>query len=120
MPPLCILGMKADVEHFQEMLRLQELFEELNAGMYNPVGLNLLWPRDVAFLYVRIANCYCGECCLIESRVVLNTLLRFVVASDVGWCLDRAGDIWVWMICWGVQLEIEYYVSDAAWYLGEG
>lgn len=37
----------------QEMARLRYLFDDLNAGLYNPVGLNLLWPRDVAFLFVR-------------------------------------------------------------------
>ncbi|KAF9480420.1 hypothetical protein BDN70DRAFT_877556 [Pholiota conissans] len=41
--------------HFEkEMDRLQRLIEELNAGMYNPVGLNILWPKDVAFLYLEI------------------------------------------------------------------
>jgi hypothetical protein len=37
----------------QEMERLRYLFDDLNAGLYNPVGLNMLWPRDVAFLFVR-------------------------------------------------------------------
>lgn len=36
----------------QEMLKLQYLFDDLNTGLYNPVGLNLLWPRAVAFLFV--------------------------------------------------------------------
>ena len=35
------------------MERLRYLFDDLNAGLYNPVGLNILWPRDVAFLFVR-------------------------------------------------------------------
>ena len=34
------------------MLRLRDLIDDLNAGLYNPVGLNILWPRNVAFLYV--------------------------------------------------------------------
>ncbi|KIM48461.1 hypothetical protein M413DRAFT_37010, partial [Hebeloma cylindrosporum] len=39
--------------HFEkEMLRLRDLIDDLNAGLYNPVGLNILWPRNVAFLYV--------------------------------------------------------------------
>jgi hypothetical protein len=37
---------------WQEMRRLEELFRYLNAELFNPVGLNLLWPRKVAFLFV--------------------------------------------------------------------
>jgi len=40
----------------QEMLRLRDLIDDLNAGIYNPVGLNILWPRNVAFLYVCCPN----------------------------------------------------------------
>ncbi|KAF9019356.1 hypothetical protein BDZ89DRAFT_959302, partial [Hymenopellis radicata] len=36
----------------KEMRRLKDLFEELNTGLYNPAGLHLLWPGDVAFLFV--------------------------------------------------------------------
>lgn len=28
------------------------MIDQLNAKLYNPVGLNILWPRNVAFLYV--------------------------------------------------------------------
>ena len=35
------------------MNRLEHLIEELNSALYNPVGLNILWPRDVGFLFVR-------------------------------------------------------------------
>lgn len=38
----------------KEMARLRYLFEDLNAGLYNPVGLNIIWPRDVAFLFLEI------------------------------------------------------------------
>lgn len=34
------------------MMRLQHLIDDLNIGTFNPVGLNILWPRNVAFLYV--------------------------------------------------------------------
>lgn len=34
------------------MNRLQRLIEDINVRTYNPVGLNILWPRDVAFLFV--------------------------------------------------------------------
>jgi len=41
--------------HFEkEMKRLQHLIDELNVGTFNPVGLNILWPRNVAFLYLEI------------------------------------------------------------------
>jgi hypothetical protein len=35
------------------MDRLQDLIDQLNKELYNPVGLNILWPREVAFLFVR-------------------------------------------------------------------
>jgi hypothetical protein len=37
------------------MKRLKELITQLNSELYNPVGLNILWPRNVAFLFVREA-----------------------------------------------------------------
>ncbi|KNZ78209.1 Golgin subfamily A member 7 [Termitomyces sp. J132] len=37
----------------QEMQKLQQLVDTLNVELYNPAGLNILWPRNVAFLYVR-------------------------------------------------------------------
>lgn len=41
--------------HYEkEMKRLKLLFDELNSGLYNPAGLNLLWPGKVAFLYMEI------------------------------------------------------------------
>ncbi|KAF9263078.1 hypothetical protein L218DRAFT_902790 [Marasmius fiardii PR-910] len=41
--------------HYEkEMKVLEQLFRELNAELYNPVGLNLLWPRKVAFLFLEI------------------------------------------------------------------
>ncbi|KAF8213751.1 Golgin subfamily A member 7/ERF4 family-domain-containing protein, partial [Mycena galopus ATCC 62051] len=39
--------------HYEkEMRQLQLLIQELNERVYNPVGLNILWPRKVAFLFV--------------------------------------------------------------------
>ncbi|KAF9457459.1 Golgin subfamily A member 7/ERF4 family-domain-containing protein [Collybia nuda] len=39
--------------HYEkEMQRLRYLVDDLNTGLYNPVGLNILWPRNVAFLFV--------------------------------------------------------------------
>jgi len=34
------------------MKHLEQLFEDLNVEVFNPAGLNLLWPRKVAFLFV--------------------------------------------------------------------
>ncbi|KAE9409415.1 hypothetical protein BT96DRAFT_807058 [Gymnopus androsaceus JB14] len=43
--------------HYEkEMKRLQQLFDELNMEVYNPSGLNLLWPHKVAFLFVSLHN----------------------------------------------------------------
>lgn len=36
----------------QEMRRLKRKIEEQNTQLYNPVGLNILWPQKVAFLFV--------------------------------------------------------------------
>ena len=36
----------------KEMQRLQDLLEKWNRDLYNPVGVNIRWPREVAFLFV--------------------------------------------------------------------
>jgi len=36
----------------KEMERLALIIDQLNAEIYNPVGLNILWPRKSAFLFV--------------------------------------------------------------------
>ena len=38
--------------NLQEMEKLKALIDELNVQIYNPVGLNIKWPRSVAFLFV--------------------------------------------------------------------
>ncbi|KAG1845095.1 Golgin subfamily A member 7/ERF4 family-domain-containing protein [Suillus subalutaceus] len=38
----------------KEMRRLKQKIERINTQIYNPVGLNILWPRNVAFLFVSI------------------------------------------------------------------
>ncbi|KAJ3823483.1 Golgin subfamily A member 7/ERF4 family-domain-containing protein, partial [Lentinula raphanica] len=43
-----------ETHYDKEMQRLQQLFDELNADLYNPSGLNLLWPQKVAFLFLEI------------------------------------------------------------------
>ncbi|KAJ7789460.1 Golgin subfamily A member 7/ERF4 family-domain-containing protein, partial [Mycena olivaceomarginata] len=41
--------------HYEKQMRqLQLLIQELNERVYNPVGLNILWPRKVAFLFMEI------------------------------------------------------------------
>jgi hypothetical protein len=41
----------------QEMRRLEHLVQDLNTELYNPVGLNIRWPRKVAFLFVSALHC---------------------------------------------------------------
>ena len=36
------------------MERLRSSIEELNVKVYNPVGLNILWPRYMAFMFVSV------------------------------------------------------------------
>ncbi|EGN94093.1 hypothetical protein SERLA73DRAFT_96909 [Serpula lacrymans var. lacrymans S7.3] len=43
-----------DSHYDKEMKRLQRAIDDLNASIYNPVGLNILWPRRVAFLFLEI------------------------------------------------------------------
>ncbi|KAF9242360.1 Golgin subfamily A member 7/ERF4 family-domain-containing protein, partial [Melanogaster broomeanus] len=38
----------------KEMRRLQRKIEEFNTQVYNPVGLNILWPQKTAFLFVSV------------------------------------------------------------------
>jgi hypothetical protein len=41
--------------HYSKMMKeLESLIEYLNLELYNPVGLNMLWPRKVAFLFLEI------------------------------------------------------------------
>jgi len=41
--------------HLQkELKRLRAVIDDLNVMLYNPVGLNILWPGDVAFLFLEV------------------------------------------------------------------
>ncbi|KAI0077410.1 hypothetical protein K474DRAFT_1596103 [Panus rudis PR-1116 ss-1] len=41
--------------HYQkEMRRLRQVIDEFNRRLYNPVGLNILWPQNVAFMFLEI------------------------------------------------------------------
>ncbi|KAG2160229.1 Golgin subfamily A member 7/ERF4 family-domain-containing protein [Suillus bovinus] len=46
----------------KEMRRLKETIEGINTQIYNPVGLNILWPRNVAFLFLEIEYYVRGLC----------------------------------------------------------
>ncbi|KAJ7785662.1 Golgin subfamily A member 7/ERF4 family-domain-containing protein [Mycena metata] len=53
--------------HYEkEMRRLQALIQDLNTRVYNPAGLNILWPHKVAFLFVS-AGC-CPKSALADGR----------------------------------------------------
>ena len=41
-----------DCRTTKEMIRLRHLIDDLNMRTFNPVGLNILWPKNVGFLYV--------------------------------------------------------------------
>lgn len=41
------------------MKRLAAVFDRLNQEVYNPAGLNLLWPRKVGFLFLEIEYYVC-------------------------------------------------------------
>ena len=47
-----MLGVQTLIALWQMMRRLKNLIDELNVEIYNPAGLNILWPRKVAFLFV--------------------------------------------------------------------
>jgi len=41
--------------HYEkEMRRLKQVIDKLNAETFNPVGLNMVWPRKVAFMFLEI------------------------------------------------------------------
>lgn len=47
-----IVDIAAMLTFLQEMRKLQQAIDELNTKVYNPVGLNILWPRKAAFMFV--------------------------------------------------------------------
>ena len=74
----------------QEMDRLHVLIDELNVQMYNPMGLHIRWPREVAFLFVsrffpvcamvsRLTAVPCLPHCTAGDRVLRMFLCRVVV-----------------------------------------
>jgi hypothetical protein len=56
------------------MMRLQHLIDELNIRTFNPVGLNILWPRNVAFLYVNLLFSLCDVELMLVHSLKLNTM----------------------------------------------
>ena len=67
------------------MRRLREHIANVNKKVFNPVGLNILWPKNVAFMFVS------------GVRILTASLLRI---SDIVCATVR----------FFLQLEIEYYV----------
>jgi hypothetical protein len=76
---LCVVNV-LNRKFVQEMRRLKRMIEEMNTRIYNPVGLNILWPRNVAFLFVRVfpqLPCPCAQHYYLHPSLVswkLNTM----------------------------------------------
>ncbi|PPQ90449.1 hypothetical protein CVT25_014967 [Psilocybe cyanescens] len=70
--------------HFEkasaEMIRLRALIDDLNTELYNPVGLNILWPQNVAFLYLEIEYYVSVSFILL---VTLSSLISFSYSECV-------------------------------------
>ena len=62
----------------QEMDRLHVLIDELNVQMYNPMGLHIRWPREVAFLFV---SPFFPVCAMV-SRLTVTLCLAHCTAGD--------------------------------------
>lgn len=76
------------------MDRLKSMIDMLNEQVYNPVGLNIKWPRSVAFLFVSRKT---------GLRMTLMTLIFVrdpVIARDRVLCMFFAG------------FQISSYVAD--------
>lgn len=43
-----------DTHYEKQMKKLRQLIDDLNAEIYNPRGLHILWPRKSAFLFLEI------------------------------------------------------------------
>lgn len=70
------------------MEQLHQLLDDLNSEVYNPVGLNILWPRNFAFLYV---------CVLPSSMAVWIYWCRIFSISARDWVLREC--LLVWQSC---------------------
>ncbi|KAF9785885.1 Golgin subfamily A member 7/ERF4 family-domain-containing protein [Thelephora terrestris] len=58
--------------HYEkEMSRLHRLIDDMNKNTFNPVGLNVVWPKDVAFLFLEIEYYVC------RSSLHLSFILPF-------------------------------------------
>lgn len=96
------------------MSRLQRLVESLNAELFNPVGLNIVWPRPVAFLFVRHSSSLlsCNEAA--ELKLTLPSLSRWrlnTIESEFRIGARGTNEMW------GVRFRTEY-VEWARWMLG--
>jgi hypothetical protein len=81
-----------DLHLAQEMGRLQRLMDDLNQRLFNPSGLNILWPRKVGFIFVssllvslrqwRVSNLSIN-CIKLEIEYYVSWQLGFVDAAVV-------------------------------------
>ncbi|KAH9005954.1 Golgin subfamily A member 7/ERF4 family-domain-containing protein [Lactarius hatsudake] len=57
--------------HYErEMNRLRRHMDDLNHRLFNPTGLNILWPRKVGFLFLEIEYYVSCHLCLFDVRSV--------------------------------------------------
>ncbi|KAI9460207.1 Golgin subfamily A member 7/ERF4 family-domain-containing protein [Lactarius psammicola] len=62
--------------HYErEMNRLRRHMDDLNHQLFNPVGLNILWPRKVGFLFLEIEYYVSCHLRLSDARSVFLTAL---------------------------------------------
>jgi hypothetical protein len=66
------------------MRRLERKIAELNTQVYNPVGLNILWPQKVAFLFVS----------LISALGCIRNLTAYPAVGDRVLCKPPLISIW--------------------------
>ena len=91
------------------MVRLQHLIDDLNIGTFNPVGLNILWPRNVAFLYVNLPfflvrrGCGTDACSQLEIEYYVSDpasqQLQSLIICMTSDCLLATGYIFVTPMC---------------------
>ncbi|CAE6504196.1 unnamed protein product [Rhizoctonia solani] len=74
----------------KEMQRLRLLIDQLNREVYNPQGLNILWPQRSAFLFLEIE--YYGVAALAHASHMNASIPEAAVPSDIlcrGWMLKK-------------------------------
>ena len=64
------------------MRRLREHIANVNKKVFNPVGLNILWPKNVAFMFVS------GVCILTVSLLRISDIVCATVRFFYSWRLS--------------------------------